>query len=336
MPRQARIDAPGVLHHIICRGIERRCIFPGDEDRKDFVTRLETVLAATGTPCYAWALMPNHVHLLLRTGATPISDVMRRLLTGYAVAFNRRHQRSGHLFQNRYKSIICQENLYLLELVRYIHLNPLRAGLVKTMAALAEIADSGHRQLLGLTEQGVVSTDEVLALFSSDTATARRQYAAFVADGAEQGERLELMGGGLIRNPVKQVPRDAPVDTRTTSDPRILGAGEFVEAILQRADEQLTRRQRYQAAGIGLETLAACVSELLLIEAEQIYLAGKQPRRVQARSLFCYWAVRELGHTATALARRLGISQPAVSQAVRRGEKMAAERGWTLQTLIKL
>ena len=111
MLRQPRIDAPGVLHHIICRGIERRCIFTDDNDREDFVNRLDTILSETSTLCYAWVLIPNHFHLLLRTGTTPISTVMRRLLTGYAVKFNHRHKRSGHLFQNRYKSIICQEQI---------------------------------------------------------------------------------------------------------------------------------------------------------------------------------------------------------------------------------
>ena len=119
MPRRARIDAAGALHHIICRGIERRKIFRTDFDRDDFLERLGSVLAETDTPCYAWALMANHFHLLLRTGNAPVSKVMGRLLTGYAGGFNRRHGRSGHLFQNRYKSILCDEDTYLLELVRY-------------------------------------------------------------------------------------------------------------------------------------------------------------------------------------------------------------------------
>ena len=122
MPRQARIDATGALHHIIARGIERRPIFKDDGDRNDFLHRLGTVLTDTRTGCYAWALIPNHFHLLLRTGDVSISTVMRRLLAGYAVSFNRRHHRSGHLFQNRFKSVLCQEEPYLQELVRYIHL----------------------------------------------------------------------------------------------------------------------------------------------------------------------------------------------------------------------
>jgi len=104
MPRKSRIDAPGALHHIICRGIEQRPIFD-DDDRDRFVERLGTVLEETATACYAWELIPNHFHLLIRTGSVPVANVMRRLLTGYAVSFNLRHRRSGHLFQNRYKSI---------------------------------------------------------------------------------------------------------------------------------------------------------------------------------------------------------------------------------------
>ena len=136
MPRQARIDAPGALHHVMCRGIERRKIFRDNQDRRDFVERLGRVLMETTTTCLAWVLMPNHFHLLLRTGCTPIAGVMRKLLTGYAVTFNRKYKRRGHLFQNRYKSILCQEEPYLLELVRYIHLNPLRSNIVATWAKL--------------------------------------------------------------------------------------------------------------------------------------------------------------------------------------------------------
>ena len=96
MPRHARLDAPGALHQVICRGIERQPIVRDDTDRAAFVELLGRVVAATGTPCYAWALLPNHVHLLLRTGAVPLTTVMRRLLTGYAGAFNRHHHRHGY------------------------------------------------------------------------------------------------------------------------------------------------------------------------------------------------------------------------------------------------
>jgi len=161
MPRQPRLDAPGLLQHVMARGIERRKIFHDDKDRKSFLERFAGILEETQMQCYvypvkceayfsgAWALIPNHFHLLLRTGPTPLSKVMRRLMTGYAVTFNIRHKRSGHLFQNRYKSVVCEEDAYLLELIRYIHLNPLRAGLVKDLQELDKYHWTGHSAILG-------------------------------------------------------------------------------------------------------------------------------------------------------------------------------------------
>jgi REP element-mobilizing transposase RayT len=133
----------------MARGIERREIFKDDKDRISFLKRLTVILEETQTQCYAWALIPNHVHLLVRTGATPLSKVMRRLMTGHAVTFNKRHRRSGHLFQNRYKSVVCERDPYLLELVRYIHLNPIRAGQVKDLKELDRYRWSGHSAILG-------------------------------------------------------------------------------------------------------------------------------------------------------------------------------------------
>ena len=155
MPRRSRIDAAGALHHVMVRGIERSRVFRSDADRNHFLERLGEILQETKTICYAWALIPNHFHLLLRTGPVPISTVMRRLLTGYALWYNLTHRRHGHLFQNRFKSILCQEDSYLLELVRYIHLNPLRAGLVGDLNELGRYAYSGHSVLMGKSEEAL-------------------------------------------------------------------------------------------------------------------------------------------------------------------------------------
>jgi len=133
MARQARLDAPGTLHHVMGRGIEGIKIFRNKTDREDFLARMGDRCDGEALKVYAWALLDNHFHLLARTGKEPLSLNMRKLLTGYVVNFNRRHRRYGHLFQNRYKSIICEDDPYLLELTRYIHLNPLRAGMVKSL-----------------------------------------------------------------------------------------------------------------------------------------------------------------------------------------------------------
>ena len=144
MLRQPRLDAPGTLHHLMIRGIEGRKIFENDQDKSDFISRLSQLVEPTGIRILTWVLMSNHAHLLVFSGTKGISLFMRRLLTGYAIHYNRRHGRSGHLFQNRYKSIVCDEERYLLELVRYIHLNPLRAREVKNLAQLEQYPWSGR------------------------------------------------------------------------------------------------------------------------------------------------------------------------------------------------
>ena len=106
MPRQARIDFPGALHHVISRGIEHRFIFKKDEDKKEMLRRFRCILQESDVQCYAWCIMGNHFHVLLQTGQTSLSEIMRRLLTGYAIYYNKTHNRKGYLFQNRDKSIL--------------------------------------------------------------------------------------------------------------------------------------------------------------------------------------------------------------------------------------
>ena len=327
MPRKARIDAPGALHHIIIRGIERRRIFSDDEDRDNFIDRLGDILTDTQTFCFSWALIPNHVHLLLKTGQTSLSTVMRRLLTGYAVTYNRRHRRHGPLFQNRYRSILCQENPYLLELVRYIHLNPLRAKLVKNLRDLDTYPYSGHSALMGKVSRDFQDIEYVLALFGKKVAPARKKYRAYLAKGVEMGRRPDLVGGGLVRSAggwsaVKAMRR---AQTRMKGDERILGDGEFAQKILDTAKEKYEESYRLQAKGYDLDKVAQRIATILEIKPEQVWAAGKQPLTVKARSLLCYWAVRKLGLTATELAKKLGVSQPSVSISVQRGEKIATE-----------
>jgi putative transposase len=172
MPRSARLDAPGVLHHVITRGIERRNIFRDDKDRENLLERIEILLPETKTACYAWALIPNHAHFLFRSGEVGLSTLMRRLLTGYAVSFNRRHNRHGQLFQNRYKSIICQEDAYLKELVRYIHLNPLRGKIVTDVSELNKYQYCGHSVLMGKKNREWQDVEYVLSYFGTKVSDA--------------------------------------------------------------------------------------------------------------------------------------------------------------------
>src|SRR3990172_1092776 len=188
----------------------------------------------TGTAVYAWSLMTNHAHILLRSGPGGISDYMRKLLTGYAVYYNRRHKRHGYLFQNRYKSIVCEEENYLLELVRYIHLNPLRAKMVKSIEELDEYPYSGHSVLIGKRGHKRQDRDYVLREFGSKEGSAKKEYRKFMEAGMGQGRRPELVGGGLIRSQGgwSQVISMRRRRDAEKSDERILGSGDFVEKIV--------------------------------------------------------------------------------------------------------
>ncbi|HPV48212.1 MAG TPA: transposase [Smithellaceae bacterium] len=332
MPRGSRIDAAGAVHHIMVRGIERRKIFDSDADRDHFLHRMGEILLDTQTTCFAWALMPNHFHLLLRTGKVPISTIMRRLLTGYALWFNRSRCRHGHLFQNRFKSILCQEDSYLLELVRYIHLNPLRARLVKSIQELDAFPYSGHSTLMGGFQKSWQETDEILKLFGSKPALARRMYRQFVEQGIGQGRRNDLAGGGLIRSAggwegLKQKREEGQYQR---SDERILGDSDFVSRVLEKTKESLTKSQKLKSEGMDVDKIAAQVSRLMGIAVEDVWAIGKQQHIVNARSLLCYWAVRELGVSMSSLSRRLRISLPAISKSVVRGKQIAEDNAFKL------
>lgn len=332
MPRKARIEASGALHHIIVRGIDRRKIFFDDPDRDDFLDRLSLVLPESKTPCFAWTLMPNHAHLLLRTGTVPLATVMRRLLTGYAVSFNRRHRRHGYLFQNRYKSVLCEEDPYLLELVRYIHLNPLRAGIVEGLKALDTYPYCGHSALMGKVEQGFQDVDYVLNILGGEHREARRRYLEFVGKGIAEGRRHDLTGGGLVRSAggwiaLKSMRRGKD---RMKGDERILGRGDFVESVLKSARENLERRHVIRARGYDFEWLLSRVADICGLTPRELLTGGKQPKSVMARSLLCYWGTRELGMSAVGISKKMNIAPSTASESATRGRKIVDEKGLKL------
>ena len=299
MPRAPRIDMPGFLHHVIVRGIERRDIFLDDDDRHSFVQRLSALLEKTQTSCLAWALMSNHLHLLLRPSQVKLSTFMQRLLTGHAVFFNLRHERSGHLFQNRYKSILCQEDEYLLQLVRYIHLNPFRANIVTDMEDLARYRWSGHSVLMGKQEMRGQEVEEVLALFSLKGIEARRRYREFIADGIAEGKREDLVG--KIR--AKDV---------GGFDSRILGVPEFAESVRNQGQERCVAETRRTVLEIVEE-----VTSDLGIPIRAVSGSSRLKAAVMARAAICRAALDE-GHSAADIARQLGMSGHGVSLAAKR------------------
>jgi putative transposase len=322
MPRQPRLDAPGVLHHVMGRGIERGPLFCDAADRGDFVARLAALAAAGALTVYAWALLPNHAHLLVRTGARPLARSMRSLLTGYAGAFNRRHQRSGHLFQNRYKSIVVEEEPYLLELVRSLHLNPLRAGGVPDLRALDRDPWSGHSARLGRGPRPWQATRAILGHFAARGARARGAYRAFVAQGIPQGRRPELQGGGLVRSlggwtavAVLRRGREA-----YAADERVLGAPAFVEALRQAAAAAAERPLKRTA----LLTVLGAVAAAAGLPPAALASAGRASRVARAREGAAYLWCRVAGQSGRVLAAALGLPHQAVYAAATRGERAAA------------
>ena len=299
---------------------------------------MHKLIRDTDVSCLAWALMPNHFHLLLKTTETPISSFMRRLLTGHALWFNKRHDRSGHLFQNRFKSVLCQEDIYFLELVRYIHLNPFRAKLVKDFEQLSRYKYCGHAALLGNISVPWQATFPVLAHFGlgdkmgNKVGRARRNYLRFVEKGIDQGKRSDLTGGGLIRSSggwtaIKAL-RQAKLFQK--SDERILGDSDFVETALKTADESLDKRYKLIANGYTLESLAEMAANIMGVDPQMVWIPGKYRATVEARSILCYWAVRELGFSMSSLARKCRLSITTVSKSVVRGKKIVQDRNLTL------
>jgi REP element-mobilizing transposase RayT len=315
------------------RGIERRAIFRHDLDRQDFLKRLAVLLPECQMQCYAWVLMENHVHLLLRSGVTGISQLMQRLLTGYAVYFNRRYQRHGQLFQNRFKSIICQEDAYFKELVRYIHLNPIRAKVVDDIKSLNKYPFCGHSTLMAKLNRPWQQTDYVLKFFGQKVSGARKNYVEYVESGFDQGRRPELTGGGLVRShggwkALKKIRLRG--QDRIKSDARILGDTDFVTQMLAQANEILDRHYELKSRGYDLARVEERVMEIFGIERGMIYSKGRRQQQVQARSLFCYWTVNELGISRTKIASFLGMTQPAVGYAVNRGAQIAQKMKYKL------
>ncbi|MDI6763757.1 MAG: transposase [Thermodesulfobacteriota bacterium] len=317
MPRQPRLDTPGALHHVMGRGIERTNIFRIDRDRDDFLNRLANQCIKRNLIVYAWCLLSNHFHLLVRTGRQPISRSMKELLTGYVVNFNLRHKRTGHLFQNRYKSIICEDDPYLLELTRYIHLNPLRAGKVGDLEELNNYRWAGHSVIMGRVERKWQDIDTVLGYFGRRQ-EAVEKYEQFVREGLSQGRRPELVGGGLIRSlgGWSQVLSLKRKGIKVASDERILGGDKFVQKLMSEAEEREKETLRLGRKVPDLVTLAKRIVRGEGVEETELRSGIRKRGVVRARKLFCQLAIGRMGYPGAEVARFLGVTTSSVNRLV--------------------
>jgi putative transposase len=310
MPRSARIDLPDLLQHVIVRGVDRCDIFRDDADRRRFLKGFSRLLVQTGTECIVWSLMTNHFHLLVRPRKTRLASFMRRLLTGYAISFNLCHKRSGHLFQNRYKSLVCEEDAYLLELVRYIHLNPLLVGLVEDIATLDRYAWSGHSVIMGKDVLEGQVVEEVLSLFSKGKREAKKRYRQFVADGVPQGKREDLGGRRRMSRELLEERGLEPYDERG------VGSGEFVEELRKRRELESKFPRSME-----IKENVAKVCHHFGVDPEDLRLKTRAAMIVNARSLICYLAVCQTWHSGVAVGRHVNLRRAGVSVAAGRGEK---------------
>ena len=320
MPRQARLDSPGTLHHVIIRGIEKKDIVDDKYDRANMVTRLGELAEETETAIYAWALMSNHMHMLLKSGLSGLSQFMRRLLTGYAITYNIRHKRHGHLFQNRYKSIVCDEDTYFQELVRYIHLNPLRAKRVTSMTALDRYPWCGHSAVMGQRKRDWQEVDYVLSWFGKKKTNARKVYRKYIQDGIEEGRRDDLVGGGLVRTlgGWPQVVSLRKSKGGALCDERILGQDEFVARIISETDKRIKGQLSINERKAGAEKRIHEICEKEGVSIEELKGGSRRGKIPGTRIKLAIELVTDHGLTLAETARQLGVSTSAISKILSR------------------
>jgi REP element-mobilizing transposase RayT len=289
MARKPRIHYPGALYHVILRGNARQDIFLGDEDRSRYFLLFQEGIERFGHRVHAYSLMTNHVHLALQVGNIPLSRIMQNLSFRYTKWFNWRHNRNGHLFQGRYKSILVDADEYLVQLSAYLHLNPVRAGMVQSPA---DYPWSSHRAYLGRESITWLTTESVLGYFGGTQAKARRLFDEYVRERISEGHRKEFHRG-------------------EGSDIRVLGGDNFVERTLIQTEGIPEKKPT-------LEVIIRAVEQLKDLQPGELASAGQGIRIARARSLAA-WAVKELSDaTLTELAKRLGRDVTTMSSSVRR------------------
>jgi putative transposase len=323
MPRQARLDAPGALHHIMVRGINKTDIFSDARDKEMFIERLGAAVIEGQCAVYALAIMDNHSHILFRSGKQGISEVMRKVLTWYAQYYNRRHNRTGHLFENRYKSILCDEERYLLALVRYIHLNPIRAKIVSSIEELDNYPWSGHQMIIKREKNKWMDVEHVLAGFGETRRQAIREYRRFMTEGLTMGKQPELTGGGLIRSlgGWSQVLSQRRKRRREEADERILGSGDFVNAVLKEAEERQIRQIKLRMTGKTVQKLIEEECDRSHISIAELKKGSRRNKVSGTRMLIAHRCREELGISAAEIARQLGVNTSSIIKAILRYEQ---------------
>ncbi len=305
------------------RGIDKSKIFKDDQDKAKFLERLGQNVLEADCSVYAWVLMDNHVHLLFRSGRQGISAVMRKLLTWYAQYFNRRHRRTGHLFQNRYKSILCEEEAYLLALVRYIHLNPVRGNIIQTLEELDRYPWSGHQSVIGKADYGWMGVHDILKEFGTRKRKAIAAYRQFVREGLGQKHDPTFSGGGLVRSHSgwSQVLSQRRKQEKDEYDERILGSGDFVHAVLKDAEEKQLRQVKLRRTGLTIGRIVKQEIEKSKISVKELEAGSRRQVVSDTRATVARRAVEELGLSCAEIARHLGVCTSSISRVVGKADE---------------
>jgi putative transposase len=315
MPRKARINQPGLSHHIMTRTFNDTVLFVDDEDRKFYLSCLSKRIKETGFLCYAWVLMDTHVHLLIKTTEQPLWKLMKPLNCDYAHYYNKKYQRRGPLFSDRFKSIATQDQYYLERIIRYIHFNPLRAGICRTMKQLDRYPWSGHRLLIGGEKGGFQETVQVVRRFGRKTNEARATYRKFMEAGLKTNDD-EIVSMIRTNNAGKQ--------DRNSAGYWVIGDAEFQKKVIENDRNSRLAISQCRREGISLKDVLKRTAEKTGVDAKMILCRSKRTPHSSARMIFCFFA-RELGFPTIETGTFLGIQQAAVSNAARKGAELAKE-----------
>ena len=296
------------------RGIEGRPLFRGDDDRRMFLSFLEHNIVKSGYRLYAWALMENHYHLVVRLNEFPLGVFMKDVNGRYARYFRRSMSMRGYLFQDRYKSIVTQDQRYVEELIRYVHLNPLRAGVCANLAALDRYPWCGHAAVMGHLNNSFQNITDILRRFGQSRDRAAAAYRAFVAEGI--GASDELIDTVRGANDQTESIRHAGC--------WVIGNKDFVDHALKQDRDRRIRLARYAREQVGVADIARKVADQFKVPFESMQRRGKGDARSAARKAVAYICNRRYGIPVVEIARYFGISSPSVSEMLRGGETVAA------------
>lgn len=287
MAGKPRIHFLGALYHVITRGNRRQGIFLDEKDSQRFLAYLSDCKSRFPFRLYAYALMKNHLHLLIEVEEIPLGRIMQSILFGYTRYFNRRYGEVGHLFQGRYKAILCDKDAYLLELVRYIHLNPVRAKIVKRPE---EYVWTGHLSYLGKRGEDLIDEGFVLRQMSDHRAIARRRYRQFIWEGISSGHQERYY---------------------EVKDQRYLGEESFVERI-----EMERREPQSWVYDIPLEAISQEVSKATGIAEDKLHTVRREREGARGRGLVAYLARRISGHRVKEIADHFQRSPVTIGEAI--------------------